>query len=211
MDIPRNTYAKGDRYYDKTANNYDKRRKKQEWWHVEQDEMKVLLDQLPKNLKVVDIPFGTGRFVKDYMERGYEVHGLDASGDMIEASRQSIGDLLDQCDTQVGDATNLPYEDREFDLLVSTRFLRDIILFGQSKKAMAEFSRVTKQYAIIQLGHTIEGGRIPEDDETMHSCMSEAQLIQYLAYNSFRILDKRLVKETPEENCRIFHFLLEKV
>ena len=62
MEIQKNTYAKGDRYYGHSATRYEKKRKKQDWWHVEQAEMEDLLATLPDGLSVVDIPFGTGTF-----------------------------------------------------------------------------------------------------------------------------------------------------
>ncbi|PCD75929.1 class I SAM-dependent methyltransferase, partial [Pseudothioclava arenosa] len=109
------TPPKGDTYYNKRARNYEARRLKQEWWHVEQDEMKSLLETLPRGLKVVDIPFGTGRFVPFYDELGYQVHGLDASGDMLVAARESLGALYEKCSCTIGSAADLPYEDGAFD------------------------------------------------------------------------------------------------
>ncbi|MCL3883898.1 hypothetical protein [Marivita sp. GX14005] len=64
--------AKGDRYYGGTAAKYDQVRQKQAWWHIEQEALGSLLDTLPKGLSVVDIPFGTGRFVPHYLERGFD-------------------------------------------------------------------------------------------------------------------------------------------
>ena len=69
---------KGDTYYKDIASNYEKKRKKQAWWHVEQEQMAQLLDQLPDGMSVVDIPFGTGRFVRMYRKKGFKIAGLDA-------------------------------------------------------------------------------------------------------------------------------------
>ena len=206
-----NNRAKGDRYYGKKAERYETRRKKQAWWHVEQNEMRDLLSGLPNGLSVIDIPFGTGRFVPYYLEKNFKVAGLDASQDMIESARNILGDDIDRCETRVGSAMDLPYEDNEFDLLVSTRFLRDIIVFGDAKRALNEFVRVTRQFLIIQLGEAISGGRTPSDDETWGSSMSSEANEALLKDVGLEILDKRLVKNDAEENSHIHHVLCRKM
>ena len=203
------TGPKGDTYYKGRAENYNKKRLKQEWWHVEQTQMKDLLDSLPRNLKVVDIPFGTGRFVPFYDELGYEISGLDASGDMIEAARSALGPLYDKCACTVGDAANLPYGDGAFDLVVSTRFLRDIVLFGAAKQMLSEMARVTSKYAIIQLGNNFTRGRTPADDEVMGGNFSKAGLEKLLKSYGLKVADRRLVLSEPEIG-EIHHILCEK-
>lgn len=201
---------KGDRYYDKVAIRYEKKRKKQEWWHVEQREMQDLLDLLPRNLSVVDIPFGTGRFVPYYLERGYAVHGLDVSQDMLTAANAALGDeAYGRCTCVTGDAAKLPYQDGQFDLLVSTRFLRDIVFFPDAQKMLAEFARVTKKYAIIQLGENAEGHMRPADDEVMGSKMSRNAVRALLKKNGLSIKERRHVHFVEGEGD-IYHLLCEK-
>jgi ubiquinone/menaquinone biosynthesis C-methylase UbiE len=206
----KDTGPKGDTYYEGRAKNYDKRRLKQEWWHVEQREMKAMLESLPRGLKVVDIPFGTGRFVPFYDELGYTVSGLDSSSDMLAAARASLGTLLDKCSLSVGDAADLPYKDGAFDLVVSTRFLRDIVLFGPAKTMLSEMARVTSKYAIIQLGNNIKGGRIPEDTEVMGGNMSRAGVDKLLKSKGLKVKQRALVKSEPEVG-EIYHILCEKI
>ena len=79
---------KGDTYYKDIASKYEKKRTKQAWWHVEQEQMSQLLDQLPDGMSVVDIPFGTGRFVPMYRKKGFKIAGLDASEDMISTAQK---------------------------------------------------------------------------------------------------------------------------
>ena len=95
---------KGDTYYKEIASKYEEKRKKQAWWHVEQDQMAQLLDQLPDGMLVVDIPFGTGRFVPMYRKKGFEISGLDASEDMISTAQKILGSDFDGIDARVGDA-----------------------------------------------------------------------------------------------------------
>ncbi len=204
--------VKGDRYYGKTAKNYETIRTKQGWWGVEQKEMQSLLDELPKGLSVVDIPFGTGRFVPYYLERGYKVFGLDSSDEMMAQAHEILGDKMKGVGTFRGFSTDLPFEDGQFDLLVSTRFLRDIITFGDAKKTLAEFARVTKSYAILQIGVRLEEPfRTPGDDEKMGSEMSLVQTSQLLESYGFLIKDSRFVKGVGDKSSEIRHFLCERI
>jgi ubiquinone/menaquinone biosynthesis C-methylase UbiE len=204
------TGPKGDTYYKARAQNYNKKRLKQDWWHVEQSAMEALLETLPRGLSVVDIPFGTGRFVPYYDKFGYRIAGLDASADMIGAARAALGPLYDKCSCTVGDAMDLPYADSAFDLVVSTRFLRDIVTFGMAKKMLAEMARVTSKYAIIQLGNNFDDGRTPDDEEVMGGNLSKAAVDVTLLAHGLRVKDRRLVLSEPEIG-EIYHILCEKI
>lgn len=204
--------VKGDSYYGKVAENYEFRRSKQAWWSVEHTEMADLLRTLPRGLSVLDVPFGTGRYVPLYLEQGFKVCGLDASEAMLAQAARQLGPDFKACKTVTGTATALPYEDGAFDLVVSTRFLRDIISFADAKKALAEFGRVTRKYAIIQLGQsTAEQAVTPVRDEAMGSKLSARQNRRLLASAGFRVIDRRLVKEDPDAQSEIYHFLCKKV
>ena len=201
---------KGDRYYNDTAFRYERKRMRQDWWHVEQREMRSLLDTLPTELSVVDVPFGTGRFVPFYAELGYKIAGLDVSYDMLAAAKQALGEeLYDQCTCVTGDAAKLPYADEQFNLIVSTRFLRDIVLFGTAKTMLAEMARVTSRYAIIQLGEDPNGHRTPDDDEVMGSHMSRDAVDALLLANGLHAIKRRHVKDM-DDGGEIYHVLCEK-
>lgn len=203
--------AKGDSYYGKTAANYEKRRTKQDWWQVEQEEMGALLSTLPKGLSVVDIPFGTGRFVPFYIDREYTIHGLDASVEMLSTANKILGDAFKECKVTVGSAMKLDYADNQFDLLVSTRFLRDIIIADDAKLALAEFVRVTKRFAIIQLGENTQSrSEKVYGDTVLASRLSSAGNKRMLNDVGLKIIEKRLVKSDPNSNSEIFHYLCEK-
>lgn len=204
--------VKGDRYYGDAAKNYEVVRRKQGWWSTEQKEMQALLDLLPKGLSVVDIPFGTGRFVPYYLERGYQVYGLDSSDEMLKQARAILGEQMDGVHVERGFSTDLPFETDQFDMVVSTRFLRDIITFKDTKKTLSEFARVAKKYGILQMGVALtEPYEIPADDEKMGSRMSLAQVEALLREHGFKIVDSRYVKGTKDKSSEIRHFLCERV
>lgn len=204
------TKAKGDSYYKGVAKNYEKRRSTQEYWQVEQTEMRALLEGLPRGLKVVDIPFGTGRFVPFYAEFGYSISGLDASNDMIAAATETLGPLMDRCTCVVGDAADLPFEDGAFDLVVSTRFLRDVVPFGAAKKMIAEMSRVTSRYAILQLGNSFGDDTTPNDKDVMAGNLSRDSVDMLLLDYNFEVLERRLVREN-QRGGEIHHILCRKL
>ncbi len=173
--------------------------------------MQTLLDTLPKGISVLDVPFGTGRFVPYYRERDYQISGLDASGHMVDAARKALGDeAFYDCFVCIGDAAKLRYPDGAFDLLVSTRFLRDIVTFGPAKQMLKEMARVTRRWAIIQLGEAAEGGEMPNDDETMAGRMSRQMVDDLLMAHGFRPIERRLVA-TGEDGNRIHHILCERL
>lgn len=203
--------AKGDSYYGKVAENYEKRRTKQDWWKVEQEQMQSLLGTLPEGLSVLDIPFGTGRFVPYYVDRGFSIHGLDASIEMLSAAQESLGDNFNKCKVSVGNAMEMDFNDNQFDLLVSTRFLRDIIVAKDAKKALSEFARVTKQYAIVQLGeNTQDVNKAIYPDVILESKLSADGNAELLGEVGFEVVERRLVKSDPEMNSNIYHILCRK-
>ncbi|WP_425083136.1 class I SAM-dependent methyltransferase [Ruegeria profundi] len=205
------TGAKGDTYYGKTARNYEKRRTKQEWWGVEQREMASLLDLLPDGLRVLDVPFGTGRFVPYYLKKSFTVQGLDASHEMLATAKDILGDDFAKCTTSTGTAMSLEFDDGAFDLVVSTRFIRDIIVASDAKKALAEFARVTRKYAIIQLGENTRDQSDPVDPNVVFgSRLSAADNAEMLASVGLKVVEKRLVKSDEKENSHIYHVLCEK-
>lgn len=202
---------KGDSYYGKTARDYETKRHKQAWWWVEQEKMQELLHMLPENLNVLDVPFGTGRFVKFYHARGHSVSGLDASDEIMKTAHSILGADYEKCRTHRGYSTDLPFEDGEFDLVVSTRFLRDIVSFGDAKKTIEEFARVSKGYAILQLGYRVNAPfDKPQDDERMGSRMSREDVIDLLTDYGFEEIESRKVKELDNGDSEIHHFLLKR-
>ncbi len=214
MNIAAKTGVKGDSYYGKVARNYQKRRTKQEWWHVEHEAMRDLLAKLPDDLSVVDVPFGTGRFVPLYREKGFTISGLDSSADMLATAQAELGDEFNGCQVTTGTATALPYADESFDLIVSTRFLRDIITFKDAMQSLQEFARVTRKYGIIQLGqHSGKKGARVKDldpDQPMLSHLKADQNVLILKKFGLKVLDKKLVKNDPPMESEVYHFFVEK-
>jgi ubiquinone/menaquinone biosynthesis C-methylase UbiE len=193
---------KGNQYYGDVAEGYTERRSKQDWWHTEQAIMRDLLRDVPDGSSVLDVPFGTGRFVPYYLEKGMAVHGIDISDEMIAAAGKELGPQFEKCTAKVGDATKLQYPDASFDLVVSFRFLDTILSFGDAKKALAEFSRVTKSRAILEISARKESfarPRLPREDEVMGGLLYPRELEELLATFKLRIVKKSdMIKDTGD-------------
>jgi SAM-dependent methyltransferase len=118
--------------------------------------------------RIVDIGTGTGTLGIGAVERWPSVRatGVDASGAMLEMARQRADTRLSERDrpryrTAVGFAASLPYEDRSFDLAVSSFVLQ---LVPSRAAALREVHRV------LQPGSTFAwvawmrgGGKYPCD------------------------------------------------
>jgi len=103
-------------YYARTATQYNS-------WHCDPAdnsshnyavrEMLALMTKL-RAKTLLDVCCGTGRAVQAALTAGFDARGIDVSKDMIEAG---IRDLrLPAARLEVGDATQLPYPDRSFDV-----------------------------------------------------------------------------------------------
>jgi SAM-dependent methyltransferase len=183
--------VKGNTYYGEQASAYVEERLKQDWWHSEQRVMQQILSELPDGLKVLDVPFGTGRFVPFYLEKNMDVSGLDISEEMLQSAKKNLKEDYDKCHLSIGTAENLPFEDNAFDLVVCFRFLQAIIPFGMVKNVLPELSRVTKSYAILELNIRKDKklfGLPPRNHQAMRGSLKRAKIEALLNNSGFRIL-----------------------
>ena len=91
----------------------------------------MLIPQLPKDAKLLDLCCGTGHLMQPLLERGYKVTGLDGSEAMLDYARQNApeGEFI------LGDARtfNLP---ETFDGVISTSASLNHILSLEELKAV---------------------------------------------------------------------------
>lgn len=74
-----------DRYYGLIAREYDQTRQHTATWKAEN----AIIKQLVTDGPVLDVPFGTGRYVPIYESKGLDYLGIDISSDMLaEAKRK---------------------------------------------------------------------------------------------------------------------------
>ncbi len=91
--------------------------------------------------KVLDVGCGKGYLMFDFTNvvPGIEVYGLDISEYAINDAKEEIKDRIID-----GNATSLPYEDGEFDLVYSLNTLHNLHCFDPDK-ALREMNRVGKE------------------------------------------------------------------
>ncbi|MCP9775662.1 class I SAM-dependent methyltransferase [Cyanobium sp. WAJ14-Wanaka] len=101
--------------------------------------------QLPENPKILDIGCGKGFLLYDFLKviPGAEIYGIDLSPYAIANSKEEIRDRL-----QVGNATQLPWPDDHFDLVISINTLH--CLHAQDlHPALCEMERVGKEHKYL--------------------------------------------------------------
>lgn len=138
-------------FYGDKARNYERTRSSNPKWDVEQEVYCDLVSQYPDGSTVLDVPFGSGRFAEVYRRRHLSVIGIDSSIDMLAEAERLRSDTTAGFDLRVGDARKLPLADSSVDLVVCCRFLVGIVSVGDARKVLAEFRRVVRTAAIIDL------------------------------------------------------------
>ncbi|MBN2055920.1 class I SAM-dependent methyltransferase [bacterium] len=100
----------------------------------------------PEGLKVLDVGAGTGRFSLPLRRRGAEVMAVDASLPMlVEAMRKAAAlDIRLSCGQ--ADAHALPFKDRSFDVVVSSRMLMHVLDW---RAVLAELCRISRRVVIV--------------------------------------------------------------
>jgi SAM-dependent methyltransferase len=86
----------------------------------------------PPGATTLDLGCGEGRVGAELQRRGYDVVGVDASERMVELARE-------QHAAEVADATDLPFEDGSFELVIA---YMSVMNFDDPESALAEVARV---------------------------------------------------------------------
>ena len=126
-------YFDGDRIYGYGGYKYDGR-----WIPV----AKKIIEKynLNSNSKVLDIGCAKGFLLNDLKKlcKGIKVYGLEVSEYAISKAPKTVKD-----DINIGNATNLPFEDNFFDCTLCINVIHNLNL-NNCKKAIREIIRVTK-------------------------------------------------------------------
>lgn len=192
VDIP-----VGDRYHDAKADGYDAERVESPAWRWEDEVVAAHLAGLPRGTRVLDVPFGTGRFVPHYVRAGCDVVGVEVSADMLEEARSIHGPLLDGFDLRLGDATALPLPADDVDLAVCFRFLPGIVTAPQAAATLRELARVTRGEALILLKHRDDDApRRWQDRWSRLGARSPRQLQELLSATGWEVVDVTLMPGT---------------
>lgn len=109
--------------------------------------------------KVLDVGCGKAYLLYELTQAvpGLEVYGIDISEYAIEHAKEEIKDRL-----RIGKAQELPFEDNQFDLVISLTTLHNLKVF-ELKKAVQEIERVSKGNSYIM----VESFRNDEEEVNM--------------------------------------------
>ena len=77
-----------------------------------------------KGMNILDVGCGTGTHLEIYQRYGCNLYGIDLSPSMLEVAQARLGETAQ---VELGDATNMPYEDNKFDLIISMLSLHEMI------------------------------------------------------------------------------------
>ena len=100
-----------------------------------------------KGLNILDVGCGTGSHLELYQRYECNLYGIDLSPSMLAVARVRLGDSI-QLD--LGNATNMPYEDHKFDLIISMLSLHEMAEQTRSG-VLSEMKRVLKDDGRILL------------------------------------------------------------
>ena len=93
-----------------------------------------------KGMSILDVGCGTGSHLELYQRYKCNLFGIDLSPSMLEVAQERLGDTA-QLD--LGSATEMPYENNKFDLVISMLSLHEMSLETRSA-VLNEIKRVLK-------------------------------------------------------------------
>lgn len=145
-------YWDGDRKYGYGGYRYDGR------WRSVAEKIAEHYN-LKAGQKVLDVGCGMAHLLYELTQivPGLEVKGIDISSYALEHAKEEIRDCL-----QCAKAQELPFEDNEFDLVISLTTLHNLKVFDL-KKAVQEIERVSKANSYIM----VESFRNDEEEVNM--------------------------------------------
>tara|TARA_B100000965_G_scaffold227381_1_gene190324 strand:+ start:1351 stop:2007 length:657 start_codon:yes stop_codon:yes gene_type:complete len=125
--------------------------------------------QLDEKSSILDVGCGKGFMIYDFLKLIPEltIEGIDISEYAIKNSKSEVSNYL-----KIGDAMNLPYEDKSFDYIISINTIHNLEL-DDCKIALKEINRVSKKGAFI----TVDAYNNEEEKKRMYSWNLTAKTI----------------------------------
>ena len=109
------------------------------------------ISKVVKGKDVLEIATGPGLIAKNIAHAARRVVATDYSEGMIKQARK--GSYPDHLTFEVADATDLPYTDNAFDVVVISNALH---LLPEPQKALSEIDRVLKKHGILIAPNFVE-------------------------------------------------------
>lgn len=93
-----------------------------------------------KGMNILDVGCGTGSHLELYQRYKCNLYGIDLSPSMLDVARERLGD---SAQLDLGDATEMPYDNDKFDLVISMLSLHEMSP-GTRSEVLNEIKRVLK-------------------------------------------------------------------
>jgi SAM-dependent methyltransferase len=97
--------------------------------------------------EILDAGCGTGRYSNELARRGYIVHGIDLSPELIEVAKRSIGEPAGSVSFGVGNIVALP--SNRYAGILCRGVLNDIVEDDQRKAVFVAFSRALRPTGVL--------------------------------------------------------------
>jgi SAM-dependent methyltransferase len=107
--------------------------------------------------RILDLSTGTGWTSRVVARRGATAIGADIASDLLDAARARAAEEELPIEYQFGDAESLPFEDEQFDAVVSTF---GIMFASRPEAAAAELARVCRKGGRIALTTWLSDGNL---------------------------------------------------
>lgn len=101
------------------------------------------IDKLSKDLKVIDIGCGGGRYSRYIKEKGISITALDKYSNMLESLKQENIPFIEGC------FDKLPIEDNSFDVILSIGVIHNAVTLEEFEKAILEMNRILKNNGLV--------------------------------------------------------------
>ena len=117
-------------------------------------EKNIVLQNIPlkgKEISILDVGSGTGRFTVELAKLGLNVTACDISTPMLKKIKEKLLNLKLKINVTLinGDIYNLPFKDNSFDYTVCIRVLNQLREKQNKNEALRELCRVTKPNGTI--------------------------------------------------------------
>lgn len=98
-----------------------------------------------EGMLVLDVGCGTGIHLERYQKAGCRVYGIDLSSAMLQVARKRLGP---DANLHLGDASNMPYPDNKFGLIIMSTVLHEMspsvrsVVIDESKRVLDKNGRI---------------------------------------------------------------------